>query len=85
MTIKKFLCCQFDDTIEVCFLLRINIGGLRSEWVNVSAEYWCPDDTGHFERSVNNNILVPKPIHAQGLFLEGLNPYYIIQIGNIFS
>ena len=25
------------------------------------------------------------PIHAQGLFLEGLNPYFIIQIGNIFS
>ena len=23
--------------------------------------------------------------HAQGLFLEGLNPYFIIQIGNIFS
>ena len=22
---------------------------------------------------------------AQGLFLEGLNPYFIIQIGNIFS
>ena len=25
------------------------------------------------------------PIHEQGLFLEGLNPYFIIQIGNIFS
>ena len=26
-----------------------------------------------------------KPIAAQGLFLEGLNPYFIIQIGNIIS
>ena len=26
-----------------------------------------------------------EQIHAQGLFLEGLNPYFIIQIGNIFS
>ena len=33
MKIKK-LCCQFDDTIEVYFLLGINIWGLRSEWVN---------------------------------------------------
>ena len=29
--------------------------------------------------------LVYYPIHAQGLLLEGLNPYFIIQIGNIFS
>ena len=42
----------------------------------------------------NNNLnlmllfpsyVILKPIHAQGLFLEGLNPYFIIQIGNIFS
>ena len=26
------LCCQFDDTIEVDFLLGINIWGLHSEW-----------------------------------------------------
>ena len=32
---KKKLCCQFDDTIEVDFLLGINIWGLRSEWVKV--------------------------------------------------
>ena len=32
MKIKKFS-CQFDDTIEVYFLLGINIWGLRSEWV----------------------------------------------------
>ena len=31
---KSNLCCQFDDTIEVYFLLGINIWGLRSEWVN---------------------------------------------------
>ena len=31
------------------------------------------------------NVWFVKPIHAQGLFLEGLNPYFIIQIGNIFS
>ena len=31
---KRNLCCQFDDTIEVYFLLGINIWGLRSEWVN---------------------------------------------------
>ena len=28
---------------------------------------------------------ITLPIHAQSLFLEGLNPYFIIQIGNIFS
>ena len=28
---KKNLCCQFDDTIEVDFLLGINIWGLHSE------------------------------------------------------
>ena len=33
MTIKKFFRCQFDDTIEVYFLLGINIWDLRSEWV----------------------------------------------------
>ena len=33
---KEHLCCQFDDTIEVDFLLRINIWGLHSEWVNKS-------------------------------------------------
>ena len=32
MKIKK-LCCQFDDTIQVYFLMGINIWGLRSEWV----------------------------------------------------
>ena len=29
------LCRQFDDTIEVDFLLGINSWGLRSEWVNL--------------------------------------------------
>ena len=30
---KKKLCCQFDDTLEVYFLLGINLWGLCSEWV----------------------------------------------------
>ena len=34
---KKKLCCQFDDTIEVYFLLGINIWGLCSEWVKVKS------------------------------------------------
>ena len=38
--------------------------------------YFC---RGGFVR-ISGNIF-----HAQGLFLEGLNPYFIIQIGNIFS
>ena len=32
---KINLCCQLDDTIEVYFLLGINIWGLCSEWVKV--------------------------------------------------
>ena len=32
---EKKNCCQFDDTIEIHFLLGKNILGLRSEWVNV--------------------------------------------------
>ena len=49
---ERNLCCQFDDTIEVYFLLGINIWGLRSEWVKEgfrvndsivqSAEYGLP-------------------------------------------
>ena len=31
----EILCCQFDYTIEVYFLLGIHSWGLRSEWVNV--------------------------------------------------
>ena len=39
---KKNLCCQFDDTIEVYFLLGINIWGLCSEWVkkNIDEIAW---------------------------------------------
>ena len=39
MKIKKFS-CQFDDTIEVYFLLGINIWGLRSEWVKALLAPW---------------------------------------------
>ena len=51
MKIKKFS-CQFDDTIEVYFLLGINIWGLRSEWVNVkgSGKQWYFPLTSNLER-----------------------------------
>ena len=42
---KRNLCCQFDDTIEVDFLLGINIWGLRSGWVNMDVLipiHFCP-------------------------------------------
>ena len=47
----------------------------------------CPH--AHYERETQltfgRDPGPASPIHAQGLFLEGLNPYFIIQIGNIFS